>query len=168
MKCFVIMPFGNPATDRDHAKKLDLIYSHWIKTAVESFVLPDSTRIECHRADKSARPTEIITHVLENLVASDIVIADLSGRNPNVFYELGVRHAVNNNTILIADSVDDIPFDLRGLRTIAYKYEPEDMLKLQDSLKQAIKEILEQPKKIDNPVRKFLYDQEVEKLISTA
>lgn len=167
MKCFVIMPFGDPNIDPEKARKLELIYSQWIKPAVESIKSPilNNEKIICHRADKEVRPEEIITHIIENLITADIVIADLSGRNPNVFYELGVRHAVNNNTILIAENLNDIPFDLRGMRTIAYRYEPEHMLKLKDSLEQAITEILKAPDKIDNPVRRFLYNREVDKLI---
>lgn len=139
-----------------------------IKPTVESIQIPEKSNetISCHRADKAARPGEIITHVIENLVSADIVIADLSGRNPNVFYESGVRHSVNNNTILIADNLDDVPFDLRGLRTIAYKWDAEQMLKLRRSLKNAIIEIMEESDKIDNPVRRYLYNREVEKLIN--
>lgn len=167
MKCFVIMPFGDSQKEPEKARTLNLIYNDWIKSAVESIKVPnrENEKIICHRADKSARPGEIITHVIENLVLSDIVIADLSGRNPNVFYELGVRHSVNNNTILIADNLEDVPFDLRGLRTITYKYEPEQMLKLQKSIKEAIKEIIKEPDKLDNPVRRYLYNQEVDKLL---
>lgn len=168
MKCFVIMPFGNPQSDPERARKLELIYTQWIKPTVEAIRLPDGSGIECHRGDKDARPGEIITHIIENLVASDIVIADLSGRNPNVFYELGVRHAVNNKTILIAEDADDIPFDLRGLRAIVYRYDPEQMLRLRDSLEQAIGEILKDPERIDNPVRRYLYEKEVNKLMSQA
>ncbi|MBC8029822.1 MAG: hypothetical protein H7Z16_06905 [Pyrinomonadaceae bacterium] len=165
MKCFVIMPFGNPKEDSDHARKLEFLYSEWLKPTVEAIKCSDTETIKCHRADQDLRPEEIITHIIENLVTSDIVIADLSGRNPNVFYELGVRHAVNNSTILIAEDLDDIPFDLRGLRTIVYSYDIERMVKLKKSLEQAIGEILNEPDKIDNPVRRFLYEQEVDKLI---
>ena len=167
MKCFVIMPFGDPQKEPERASKLELTYSDCIKPTVESIKIPGEPdeSISCHRADMASRPGEIITHVIENLVSADIVIADLSGRNPNVFYELGVRHAVNNNTILIADSLDAIPFDLRGLRTIIYKWDAEHMLKLQKSLKNAINEILEESDKIDNPVRRYLYNRETEKLV---
>lgn len=167
MKCFVIMPFGDPEKEPEKARKLELLYSDCIKPTVEAINIPGKPDeiIHCHRADKSARPGEIITHIIENLVSADIVIADLSGRSPNVFYELGVRHAVNNNTILIADDLDDIPFDLRGLRTITYKWDAEHMLKLQGSLKAAIIEILKESDKIDNPVRRYLYNREVEKLV---
>jgi hypothetical protein len=162
MKCFVIMPFGNPKVDAENAKKLDSIYTQWIKPAVESIAIPESgEKITCHRADKTFRPGEIITHIIENLVSSEIVIADLSGRNPNVFYELGVRHAIRNNCILISDNLDDIPFDLRPLRTIVYQYEPASMLELKNSLEQAVREIIADPNGIDNPVRKYLYNKEL-------
>jgi hypothetical protein len=167
MKCFVIMPFGNPKVNPEHARRLDLIYSQWIKPTVESVKDPSKPdeRIVCHRADKAMRPEEIITHVIEHLMTSDIVIADLSGKNANVFYELGVRHVINNNTILIAEDLDDIPFDLRGLRAIAYKYEPEGMLNLKRSLEQSIQEIFKDPNRIDNPVRRFIYNSEIDGLL---
>jgi hypothetical protein len=166
MRCFVIMPFGNPKTDPDRSRKLDLIYSQWIKPTIESICPPGSSKgaISCHRADKEAGPGEIISHIMENLTGADIVVADLSGKNPNVFYELGVRHALKNNTILISDDLDDIPFDLRGLRTIVYKYEPEHMLNLKESLQQAVTTILANPEKMDSPVLRFLYEREVNRL----
>jgi hypothetical protein len=164
MKCFVIMPFGNLNIDAEQAERLESIYSEWIKPTVESVTIQGTPvqKITCHRADKTARPGEIISHVIENLVDSDIVIADLSGRNSNVFYELGIRHAVNNNTILIADDFEDVPFDLSGLRAIGYKYEPKSLRRLESSLKKAIGEILDEPNKIDNPVRRFLYERGME------
>jgi len=167
MKCFVIMPFGNPKVDAEQARKLDSIYSRWIKPTVESISIPEKPgqKIVCHRADKTYRPGEIITHVIENLISAEIVIADLSGRNANVFYELGVRHAVGSNCILISDNLEDIPFDLRRLRTIIYEYEPESMLTLKSSLEQAILEILQDPNTIDNPVRRYIYQREVDKTI---
>jgi len=114
MKCFVIMPFGNPKVDAEQARKLDSIYSRWIKPTVESISIPEKPgqKIICHRADKTYRPGEIITHVIENLISAEIVIAELSGRNANVFYELGVRHAVGSNCILISDNLEDIPFPI--------------------------------------------------------
>jgi hypothetical protein len=166
MNCFVIMPFGDIIRDPDRARRFDRIYSQWIKPTVEGVRLVGADgQITCHRADRADGPGEIITHIIEHLVAADIVIADLSGRNPNVFYELGVRHAVNNNTILIAEDLNDVPFDLRGLRTISYSYEPEQMLNLRSALEKAIMAILADPGKIDNPIRRYLYEIEVNKLI---
>lgn len=154
MKCFVIMPFGNNNSDS--------IYLNWIKTAVEEIEHVEF-KINCHRADKSLRPGEIITHVIENLVESELVIADLTGKNANVFYELGVRHTLSTNTILIAQDINDIPFDLRGHRIITYKFEPDSMLKLKKDIQESILSILNSQDSIDNPVRKYIYDKEVKK-----
>lgn len=161
------MPFGDPVKEPERRKRQDAIYSQWIKPCVESVKIPGNSQdtISCDRADKQLRPGEIIADIIESLVTSDIVIADLSGRNPNVFYELGVRHTVGRNTILIAENMGDIPFDLRGLRTITYSYDPEGMLALRDCLQKAILEILDESERIDNPVHRFLYNREVDKLL---
>jgi hypothetical protein len=161
------MPFGNPDIDPQSARMLELLYMQWIKPAIESIQWNErpEVRIECHRADKTERSGEIITHIIDQLVTADIVIADLSGQNPNVFYELGVRHAVHNNTILIAQNIKDIPFDLRHLRTIQYNYDPEGMLIFRDRLINAIRAIEKDMDAIDNPVRRYLSDKAVNGLI---
>jgi hypothetical protein len=166
MKCFVIMPFGNRLIDPQQKRQLDLLYEGLIKPAVESVRIPGrpDERIACHRGDKEPRPGEIIAHIIENLVQADIAIADLSGRNPNVFYELGVRHAVNDNTVLIAQSEEDVPFDLRGQRLIIYQCDFEGGVRLRNALVEAIEDILGSPQKIDNPIRRYLYDREKEKI----
>ncbi len=168
MRCFVIMPIGDPRKDPALAHRFEHLYSDWIKPAVEGCALAgeDHPRINCHRADKDVRPGEIITQVIEALSEADVVIADLTGRNPNVFYELGVRHALRNNTILIAQDIDDIPFDLRGLRTICYRYEPESLLQLRASLRATLAEMFSGATQIDNPVRRLLYEREIAKLIA--
>lgn len=161
------MPFGNTKINPEEAHKLEQIYVSWIKPTVEAIKYGDNAqeKIVCHRADKSARSEEIITHIIENLATSDIVIADLSGRNPNVFYELGVRHAISNRTILISENIDDVPFDLRGIRAIKYTYDPENMLKFKTLLGEAINQVLSDPNRIDNPVRRYIMTSETEKIM---
>jgi hypothetical protein len=167
MKCFIIMPFGNPDLDSAQFDKLNSIYSDWIKNTIENIDLSSSKeKIICYRANEEFHSGEIISHIIENLINSDLVIADLTGKNPNVFYELGVRHAVKNNTILISEEINDIPFDLRHLRTISYKYTPDKMLKFKKELEETVKTIFSQPEKIDNPVRRYLYDSEAGKILS--
>ena len=160
------MPFGNPKVDPAKAKNLDHIYEEWIKPTVESVhILGDTNRtVHCHRADKDARSGEIIMHIIEHLLNADIVIADLSGRNANVFYELGVRHSLRKTTVLIADNLDDIPFDIRGLRAIAYEYEPAKLVTFRRELKDAVEAAVTNSTDADNPVARFLLDREVQKL----
>jgi hypothetical protein len=161
------MPYGNREKDLHRKQELDGLYDHFIRPAVEAVAIPGSAdkHVLCHRGDKEPGPGEIITHIIENLVLSELAIADLTGRNPNVFYELGVRHAVNDNTILISESEDDVPFDLRGQRLILYKRDFEGGGRLRNEITKAVQDIVGAPGRIDNPVRRFLFDREREKMI---
>jgi len=170
MKCFVIMPYGNREKDLHRKQELDSLYEHFIRPAVEAVAIPGrpEEHVLCHRGDKEPGPGEIVAHIVENLVLSELAIADLSGRNPNVFYELGVRHAVSHNTILISESEEDVPFDLRGQRLILYKRDFEGGARLRNEITKAVQDIVRAPGKIDNPVRRFLFDREREKLVEQA
>jgi hypothetical protein len=68
-----------------------------------------------------------------------VILADLTNKNPNVFYELGLAHAVGTPVILLAQSIDDVPFDLRPVRTIIY----EDSLDGYDHLAERLRRFLE-------------------------
>ncbi len=54
----------------------------------------------------------------------DLVIADLSGQNPNVFYEVGIAHTLGKPVLLLSQSIEDVPFDLRHRRVLPYEYTP--------------------------------------------
>ena len=103
--CFVLMPFGG---------EFDSIYKCCIQVAMTELSWI------CARADEIHQASEIIDQIWENILRSDLVIADLTGRNPNVFYELGYAHALNKNTILLTKSIEDVPFDLRHRRLVSY------------------------------------------------
>ena len=130
MRCFVIMPIGDPQRDHRLFEKSQDIYCNWIKPAVESTYSRDGKILSCHRADVELRPGDIVQDIIAELVTADVVIADLSGRNPNVFYEFGIRHATNNSTILLAEGAEHIPFDVHSQQTIIYEYTPPGMLNL--------------------------------------
>lgn len=76
--------------------------------------------LQCVRADDIWEENAIIQDVVNLIGRAKIVICDCSGKNPNVFYETGIAHAVGKEVILITQSQDDIPFDLRHLRYIHY------------------------------------------------
>lgn len=80
----------------------------------------ESYGFECSRADDFWQHTHIIQDVIELICTSRVVICDLSGKNPNVFYEVGIAHTLGKDVILITQSMDDVPFDLRALRCITY------------------------------------------------
>ena len=84
--CFVIMPFGQQGTAE--YERNSSIYHDMIKPVVKA------CGYESIRADEVEHPGSITRSIIEYLYNSDLVVSDLSGRNANVFYELGVRHAL--------------------------------------------------------------------------
>ncbi|MBA1229246.1 hypothetical protein G7013_06255 [Pseudomonas viridiflava] len=110
--CFVIMPIADmEGYEKGHFLR---VYEHLIKPACES------AGFEPHRADFVASSNYIIIDILRKILDSDLVICDLSGRNPNVLYELGVRQAFNLPTVLIKDAKTPKIFDIQGLRYTEY------------------------------------------------
>ena len=95
-KCFVISPIGGSGTEQ-HARFKDVL-EYVIKAAVKA----SGYHLEVLRADDIDRAGSFIRDILEQLYTSYLVIADLTEQNPNVFYELGVRHALSPRTLLIA------------------------------------------------------------------
>lgn len=73
------------------------------------------------RGDEKAAQGDIFPHLLRLMVSARIVVANISGRNPNVFYELGIAHALNKRVILLAQSGTDVPFDIQSKRIVFYK-----------------------------------------------
>ena len=73
---------------------------------------------------------------------------------------------MRSSTILLAEGTEHIPFDIRTLRAIVYEYTPPGMRKMQQMLKEAVLSILAHRDKIDNPVRRYLYQREKARLIS--
>lgn len=121
--CFVIMPF------RTELKTIfdDIIYP----------IVKDFGQMECIRVDDIFKPSmEIMKEIYKNIRKSTIMIADLTDKNPNVFYELGYAHAIGKPVILIAQKLDDVPFDLRHRSVITY--ESEDSYSGRTNLKEKL------------------------------
>ncbi|MBG0638235.1 hypothetical protein I4P06_09455 [Enterobacter asburiae] len=110
--CFIIMPIA------DHIDyepgHFDRVYNHLIKPACID------AGYEPIRADDSKASNMIMLDVLRSIIDCDMAICDLSSRNANVFYELGLRQAFDKKTILIRDGRHDVPFDLLGFRYVNY------------------------------------------------
>jgi hypothetical protein len=151
--CFVVMPFSGRTLNPQGIAPWDEIYRDHIKPTVES------AGLGCFRADEIVRPGSVIADVVEAVASSFLVVAEMTGQNPNVFYELGVRHALSRRTILLAQSVDDIPFDLRDFRTIVYSFTPRGARHLETALLEAINQVVDDPDHTDNPVQAFLSHQ---------
>lgn len=108
--CFYIAPIGDEGSEaRKHS---DLFLGSFVEPAVEEFGLT------VVRADAIDKPGIITRQIIDYVMKSRIVVADLSYHNPNVFYELALRHAVKLPIVQIARAADKIPFDINQMRTI--------------------------------------------------
>ncbi|HYN16177.1 MAG TPA: hypothetical protein VES66_10375, partial [Terriglobales bacterium] len=98
------------------------------------------------RADDIYRPSAIVHDIWAYVKTSRVMLADLTGKNPNVFYELGLAHAVGKPVIMVTQSMEDVPFDLRALRVIEYDVEnPEWGQVLREKIGRALGEVLAAP-----------------------
>lgn len=127
-KCFVIMPFGQKGSpEEDRFLK---VYTYIIKKPIED------AGFECERGDQLPEFGPIPEQIIKKLKNADLVVADLSGRNPNVFYELGHRHALNRPVIPISDDVRGLPFNVAAYRTVPYQFnEIESVEQCKESIK---------------------------------
>jgi len=99
-------------------------------------------RLVCRRADEIWEAPAIIQDVVNLIDRSRIVICDCTNRNPNVFYEAGIAHTLGRDVILLSQSDNDIPFDLRHLRYIRYLNNGEGLQALQAAINTKINHVL--------------------------
>src|SRR5688572_26279413 len=109
--CFVIMPFGSP---------FDRYFKNIFVPAVED------AGLAAIRGDSIFMPSAIMPDIWRCLNEARVLISDLTARNPNVFYELGLAHALQKPVILVTSNLEDVPYDLRGLRVLGYDKENEN------------------------------------------
>ncbi|MCK4792692.1 MAG: hypothetical protein KAV87_53675 [Desulfobacteraceae bacterium] len=128
--CFVIAPIGE--AESDTRKRSDQILKHVISPAAEA------CGYKATRADQISEPGMITSQVIQKIVDDPLVIADLTERNPNVFYELAIRHVIKKPLVQIIKKGEQIPFDVAGTRTIHVDH--HDL----DSVEEAKKEIIAQ------------------------
>jgi len=126
--CFVLMPF------RDDM--LQQVYEVHIKPTVERVGL------QCKRVDDMLGPAAIMVDIWKGINSARVVLAELTGQNPNVFYELGLCHAIGKDAILIAQDIKDVPFDVRHRRTIIYTPTPRGCKQLEEVLGKTLATLL--------------------------
>ncbi len=102
---FVLMPFS---------EDFDSVYGMIIKPALED------CGFDVARADDLESQQNILKTVLAGISGSDLIVADLTNSNANVFYELGIAHTIGKPVVLLTQSISDVPFDLQSYRLIQY------------------------------------------------
>jgi hypothetical protein len=127
--CLVLMPFKEP---------FDTYFVSIIKPAVAA------VRLESLRGDSLFRPSPIMADIWRMIQEAKVLVADLTEKNANVFYELGLAHAIGKPVVLLADNLNDVPFDLQSLRVIIYdKNDPAWGTELKASIAASLSETLE-------------------------
>jgi hypothetical protein len=124
-------------------------FGGWFDEYYEQIFYPaiENCNLEPKRADDLYRPSNIVQDIWSLTKKSKFVLADLTGKNPNVFYELGLAHSLAKPAILVTQNLEDVPFDLRNLRVIVYdRNSPNwgDILK--ENIQLAITETIDSPK----------------------
>lgn len=107
------------------------------------------------RADDIKSQNNIIGDIIEGIVKSDLVVADLTGANPNVYYELGIAHALNKKVILITQEIEELPFDLRSYRVVGYSTHFAKMNQAKKELSELALESFKGTLPFGNPVKDF-------------
>lgn len=143
--CFVIMPFS--ASQTHTAEEWTETFENFFKPAWNSF------NIDCYRTEV---PRGSITKdIIEKLFSASIVFADLTDSNPNVMYELGVRHTFKKPSVMVKTKRSEIPFDVNDYNVFEYEYTPKGLENLKSHLRTIIEDIRKFPNKADNPVWDF-------------
>jgi hypothetical protein len=142
-ECFFIAPIGSEGSEtRDRS---DGILEYIVTPAAEAVGL---TTI---RADKIAKPGQITRQVIEHVVGARAAVVDLTDANPNVYYEMAIRHTAQSPTVLIAQDGEKLPFDIAQMRTIFF--DPTSLKSAaacQEQISQHLKEALDG--EVDSPI----------------
>lgn len=147
--CFYVTPIGEE--NSEERKHSDLFLEAIVEPALKQLGL------EVKRADHIEKPGTITKQIIEYISKAKLVIADLSYHNPNVFYELALRHAFRLPTVQIIRKMDRIPFDLNQTRTITidttdiYSLVPK-IETYRSEIANQVRQVLNDPDAVDNPV----------------
>lgn len=150
--CFYITPIG--AEDSEQRKHSDLFLNCLVEPALAAMDL------KIVRADQIGKPGMITAQIVDHVLRARLVIADLSFHNPNVFYELSLRHASGLPTVQIIRGCDTIPFDLQQYRTIQidtaniYSLVPK-IETYKSEIATQVRRALENAESADNPITTF-------------
>ncbi len=166
LTCFIIMPFSEitfkTSTNENKTlskEQLTDIYEQLFKRAVESY---NRNNVHFTANRYTSQRGNFVKGIISHLDTADVVIADLTGLNPNVFYELGVRHTLTCGTLMLTQNKKELASDLSNYIAIEYKYPEVSHVfnqyypKFEKELHDAVEEVLVNPNRPDNPVRDFI------------
>ena len=118
-QCFHLCPFCSPFNE--------IYYDHVASAA-------RSAGLSIERADEIFGAGSIIEDIWQRIGAAELITADVTGRNPNVMYEIGMAHTLGKPVVIMTQTMDDVPFDLRQYRCLVYKFTPRGCSELEKNL----------------------------------
>ena len=133
--CFVIMPISTP--DGYQEGHFECVYERIFKPAIEQ-----AGFIPC-RVDEGHASKSITEQIYRNLIRSQMVLCDISANNPNVFYELGVRHGLEEKISLVKDDLSEAPFDIKGIHFDVYSSNMNKHYSHEDDIETIRKNLIE-------------------------
>lgn len=146
--CFFVAPIGQPCSE--DRKRADQVQRYVLREVL-------GAKYKIIRADELPQPGSITHQIIYMLYNADLVIADLTGSNANVAYELAVRHAFNKVAIHLIDKADQIPFDLKDERTIVFDLsDPDSTNECKEELKKYVNTIEKGKFEYSSPVFRTL------------
>ncbi|RPI19182.1 MAG: hypothetical protein EHM58_02375 [Ignavibacteriae bacterium] len=154
-KCFVICPIGFVNTET--RKRADEVFEFIIKPSIEKF------GYLINRSDLLSEPGLINKQIIENVLDSELVIADITDHNPNVFYELAIRHFIRKPYIQIIEEGQNIPFDIFNVRTIPIN--TKDLTSVEEAKKEILLQVenIKDKTVIDSPISSTIIYKDYEK-----
>lgn len=153
-KCFIAAPIGS--AESEVRRRSDLVRKYIIDEALQPL------GYETVRSDDIEKAGEITTQIVSDLIEADLVIADLTGQNANVFYELAIRHSFRKPYIQIVEKGEELPFDVRAFRTVFVDHKDLESAALaRRSLHEMIKDI-EDGGDVQSPVTHAVTRQQLE------
>lgn len=141
MFVFAIMPF---------AKKFDTLYREVIKVAFEEH------DYSVARADDILSHQNVLKDIIGSIFNADLIVVEITMPNQNVYYELGIAHALNKPTIILTQNIDKLPFDLRNQRVIPYSSSSQELIILREQLSEIAKQHKLGKVTFGNPVNDYL------------
>ncbi len=143
--CFIIAPIPDPTTPE--GIRADKTLRHLIRPIVREH------GYEPLRADEDARPGMITTQVLQRVADADLVVADLTDHNANVFYELAIRHAMQAPVVQLISHDQRLPFDVAGMRAVRVDvYDPDDLERAREDLRGHIRALGDTAHPVETPL----------------
>jgi hypothetical protein len=145
-ECFIVTPIGDEGSKT--RERSDKVLKHIIDPVVTGLL-----KMEPIRSDRISNPGNITTEIIKHLVEAEVVVADLTDGNPNVFYEIAVRHATRKPMVTIIEVGSKIPADIADSRTIFYDLKDLDNVdECKRKLKSHIEFVVAHPEQVTNTI----------------